>query len=117
MDFRQKSMRNSRTDSLSAMGETESLLRGTGKDKPTRRRSQSRFDTEVNITEGLIERGERWRELAYVACPANGAWDSNRLLTVELILLGGIFWYFLVFFGILYYDTVIISYYLTPLKL
>ncbi len=90
-----KSVRKGRTNSPSAIDETEFLLRGTGKDKPTLRRSQSRFGTEVNVTKEVMERSERWRELAYVTCPADGAWDPNRLLLMELILLGGAFWCFI----------------------
>ncbi len=81
-----KSVRNVRANSLSVTCETESLLRGTGKDKPTRTRFQSHFSTKVNVTEKLMERSKRWRELAYLTCPADGAWDSDRLLPIELIL-------------------------------
>ncbi len=90
-----KSVRNVRANSLSATCETESLLRGTGKDKQTRTRSQSRFSTKVNVTKKLMERSERWRELAYLTCPADGAWNSDRLLPIEFILLCGTFWYFI----------------------
>ncbi len=90
-----KSARKGRKDSLSTIDETESLLRGTGKDNPTLRRLQSHFGTEVNVTKELMEMGERWRELAYVTCPADGAWDSNRLLLMEFIFLGGAFWCFI----------------------
>ncbi len=84
-----KIARNVRANSLSATCETESLLRGTGKDKPTRARSQSRFITKVNVTKELMERSERWRELAYLTCPIDGAWNSDRLLSIGLILLCG----------------------------
>ncbi len=90
-----KSVRKGRKDSLSTIDETESLLRGTGKDNPTLRRLQSHFGTEVNVTKELMEMGERWRELAYVTCPADGALGFKQVIAYGVHLSG---WCFLVFY-------------------